>query len=239
MKAALGFIALCLMCICTSCSSLLKESFEVSVHLNNYADSILYVFSKAGDTIVPDTIKRDTDSLFHFQTTEMQTNLIVFVSSLDNGFISVYPDKDQPTISVEGDATFPELAQVRGGVLNDSLSLFKSGADALLRQYCAYNHRLEKAWRRDSIALADSLYRSDSYIQLQRKVCVSVGAYIKQHPTSISSLYLVRDFCTMKILPGAFDSLLLIPQKPLISDPLFQSLKQISRSDSDSVKIVQ
>lgn len=169
----------------------------------------------------------------------MQTNLIVFVSSLDNGFISVYPDKDQTTISVEGDATFPELAQVRGGVLNDSLSLFKSGADALLRQYCAYNHRLEKAWRRDSIALADSLYRSDSYIQLQRKVCVSVGAYIKQHPTSISSLYLVRDFCTMKILPGAFDSLLLIPQKPLISDPLFQSLKQISRSDSDSVKIVQ
>ncbi|MDD4638020.1 MAG: hypothetical protein PHI48_02165 [Bacteroidales bacterium] len=239
MKTAHGYIALCLMCIFTSCSDVLKDKFDVSVQLENYSDSVLYVFSKAGDTILPDTLKRSTDSLFHFQTTEMETTLIVFVYSRDNGFISVYPDKDQLTISVAGDATYPELVCVNGGVLNDSLSRFKAEADSLLRQYCAYNHRLERSWRGDSIALADSLYHSDPYIQLQRRVCGAVGEYMKQHPTSLSSLYLVRDFCTMRILPGALDTLLSIPQKPLITDPLFLSLKEISRSDSDSVSIVQ
>jgi len=239
MKIAQGFIVLCLMCICTSCTNVFKERFEVSVHLKNYSDTLLYVFSKTGNTILPDTLKMGKDSIFHFQTTEIETTLIVFVYTHDNGFISVYPDKKQLIMTVEGDATYPELVRVSGGVLNDSLSLFKAGTDSLLRKYCTYNHRLEKAWRGDSIALADSLYESDEYIQLQRKVYVAVGGYMRQHPASLSSLYLVRDFCTMKILPGVFDSLLLIPQNPLIADPLFVSLKQISRSDSDSVKLIQ
>ena len=239
MKKVPGFVLLCLMCICMSCSDVLKDKYEVSVHLKNYSDSILYVFSKTGNTILPDTLKMGKDSLFHFQTTKMETTLIVFVYSRDNGFISVYPDKNQLIMSVEGDANYPELARVSGGVLNDSLSLFKAGADSLLRKYCTYNHKLEKAWRGDSIALADSLYESDEYIQLQRKVYEAVGGYIKHHSASLSSLYLVRDFCTMKILPGALDTLLSIPQKPLITDPLFLSLKQISRSDSDSVKLIQ
>ena len=239
MKTVAGSIILCLMCICMSCSDVLKDRFEVSVHLKNYPDTLLYVFSKSGDSIHPDTLKLGKDSLFHFETTEIETSLIVFVSMHDNGFISVYPDKKQLIISVEGDANYPELVGVNGGVLNDSLTIFKHGADSLLRLYCTYNHKLEKAWRGGSIALADSLYESETYIQLQRKVNATVGSYVKQHPASKASLYLVRDFCTMKILPNALDSLLLLPHESLHTDPLFVSLKEISRSDSDSVKLTQ
>ncbi len=239
MRTLLNSFLLCLMCTCMACSGMHKDKYEVSIDLKNMPDSVLYVFSESGNSLQADTINISKDNLFHFETTDKEITLIVLVYGQDDGFISIYPDKEHLIISVEGDAAYPELVHVNGGALNDSLTLFRSGADSLLRVYSSYNHKLEKAWRGDSISLADSLYQSDEYIQLQRDVYGAVGGYVKQHPASQSSLYLIRDYCTMKILPGALDSLLLLPQAPLLTDPLFLSLKEISRSDSDSVKLVQ
>ena len=108
--------------------------YQIKGQLSNLEDEHLYVVFEAPESIHIDSIVCDEKgqfAIFHEQDDDLQ--VITFYYHDRYQWFKVYPEAGKP-VRVKGDATYPQLLQIKGGRINNMLSQFKKKATPVLKE---------------------------------------------------------------------------------------------------------
>jgi peroxiredoxin len=177
----------CLLLVVFACDKK-TYTYQIEGNLSNLKDSTLFaVFSKNEfrqiDTIAcaPDgSFKIGTDTLFETMT---------ILNSSKARLINIYLDSCS-IIKIDGDANVPELAQVKGGQINDKLTEFKNlNKDLLLERRNLHSKLVE-----NKKTGADNSKVTPQLINVKHEIKSKVTEFIEANNTEIASTILIQHY---------------------------------------------
>ena len=168
--------------------------------LNLTSTSIILSFHN-NDSIVVDTILVDTSSLdnkgkFSF-VQHIDTNRILTLYFDDFQFSTViFLEKDVNKIRLRGDANLPDLIEVKGGEINDNISLFKKENETALKQRSLLISEIDSK-NEDSFNPTNAISEKEQNAllnSLNHELAQKVEDFILLYPDKIASVILINEF---------------------------------------------
>lgn len=168
--------------------------------LNLTSTSIILSFHN-NDSIVVDTIPVDTSSLdnkgkFSF-VQHIDTNRILTLYFDDFQFSTViFLEKDVNKIRLRGDANLPDLIEVKGGEINDNISLFKKENETALKQRSLLISEIDSK-NEDSFNPTNAISEKEQNAllnSLNHELAQKVEDFILLYPDKIASVILINEF---------------------------------------------
>ena len=178
------------------------SAYQIEGTLSNLKDSTLFaVFTKNKfkkiDTITctPDgSFKIETDSLFDY---------LRILSSEKKRIINVYLDSTK-LITIDGDAKYPELAQIKGGKINDKLTEFKNINKALLIERRELHTKLVESKNPNS----DNGEVISKLINIKHDIKSAVLEFLQNNRSELVSTVLIQRYFTNREDTRKLDELL-------------------------------
>ena len=168
--------------------------------LNLTSTSIILSFHN-NDSIVVDTILVDNPSLdnkgkFSF-VQHIDTNRILTLYFDDFQFSTViFLEKDVNKIRLRGDANLPDLIEVKGGEINDNISLFKKENETALKQRSLLISEIDSK-NEDSFNPTNAISEKEQNAllnSLNHELAQKVEDFILLYPDKIASVILINEF---------------------------------------------
>jgi len=167
-----------------SCNN--ENIYRIKGQLSNLSDESLYIVFESPETIRVDTVfcnEKGQFSIFHEQDDELQVITIYYNDR--HRWFTVYPEVGK-TIQIKGDATYPQLLQIKGGRINDKLSRFNKKAAPVLKE-------LEDLQKNNASLDGDEAMRLSTLNLELRKI---MQEFVKKNPKEEASAVLISGFFT-------------------------------------------
>ena len=161
-----------------------QNIYQIKGQLSNLADDSLYVVYASSATIRIDTVTCNEKGLFHtFCEIEDDLQDITFYYNDRYQWFTVYPEVGKP-VRVKGDANYPQLLQIKGGRINNTLSRFKKKAAPLLKELAD----LQRG--NVSLDVEETVHLSTLQLELRKKV----QDFIAKNPKEEASAVLISEY---------------------------------------------
>jgi len=180
-----------------------KATYRVKVKLDNLPAQEIYAVFESDDAKLVDTIAFDGNK--EFTVTEMESgyNTLTLYFQNKRHWITLYLEPFRK-LYVTGDAQYPELAQVKGTKINESLSAFhRSVSDLIKEQTDLFD--MSDMYRAQGSSNSISTPRLDN---IRLELCKHAETYIKKHPDDQASVVLIKNFFSNADKPEQIDELL-------------------------------
>ena len=102
--------------------------------LSNLTTPYFLASSRVSDTIRVDTVYVDEKGKFSYIQHVDTSTIFTFYFNDFNSSTIVFSDKGVNKIKLKGDAKLSDLIEIKGGRINEDLSLFKKENETLLKQ---------------------------------------------------------------------------------------------------------
>ena len=165
-----------------------KDIFQIEGKLSNLEDAILYVVYESLETIQIDTVLIDSKgrfSVFH-ELGNGELQVISFYDNDRNRLFTVYPEIGKP-VMITGDATYPELLQIKGGRINNLLSDYKKKTSSIFKEMADIQRNNR----------GNSFFKSSGLIELtnlKRELRIVLQDFVAKNPKEEASAVLISEF---------------------------------------------
>lgn len=211
--------------IALSCNK--GDGTVIKGNISNVSESFILASYLSSDSLIIDTIPV-YNSKFNYNV-DIDT-LIAFSLYMNEGSTVVFADKGQ-TVTVKGDAQFPDLIKVNGNEINNDLTAFKSANQDLLKQRGQLLSNLHVVRETDS-SRNNSLSRREDISNLNllnHELTLKAEEYIKENPTKMSSLILINNFFTNSDTPKSLERVLGYLEGEVVENNVAKRLQMYSQ----------
>lgn len=211
--------------IALSCNK--GDGTVIKGNISNVSESFILASYLSSDSLIIDTIPV-YNSKFNYNV-DIDT-LIAFSLYMNEGSTVVFADKGQ-TVTVKGDAQFPDLFKVNGNEINNDLTAFKSANQDLLKQRGQLLSNLHVVRETDS-SRNNSLSRREDISNLNllnHELTLKAEEYIKENPTKMSSLILINNFFTNSDTPKSLERVLGYLEGEVVENNVAKRLQMYSQ----------
>ena len=182
---------------------------------------------RLADTIHIDTISVNEKGKFsYFQEIDTATIFTFYFNDFSSSTI-VFSEKGINKIKMKGDAILSDLIEVKGGEINENLTIFKKENETLLKQRSLLMYKIDND--------VDSLINSENIISekerlaqinsLNHELIQKVEDFIISNPDKISSVILINDFFKNNENPQSLNRVLDYLTGDALNSPLTLKLK--------------
>ncbi|MDD2552262.1 MAG: thioredoxin-like domain-containing protein [Dysgonamonadaceae bacterium] len=204
------------------------ERLMISGEITNLVNPYFLASFRVSDSVAVDTIHVDEKGKFsYFQNIDTTTMFTFYFNDFHSSTV-VFTEKGVKKIKLKGDAILPDLIEIKGGEINDNLSVFKKENEAILKQ-----RSLLLAQTNDE---ADSSIKTINIISekeqlalmnsLNHELAQKVEDFIIEHPDKISSVILINEFFKNNENPKTFDRVLGYLKGDALNFPLTSKLQK-------------
>src|SRR5690554_2094662 len=110
------------------------ERLMISGEITNLVNPYFLASFRVSDSVAVDTIHVDEKGKFsYFQNIDTTTMFTFYFNDFHSSTV-VFTEKGVKKIKLKGDAILPDLIEIKGGEINDNLSVFKKENEAILKQ---------------------------------------------------------------------------------------------------------
>ena len=199
--------------------------------LSNLTTPYFLASSRVSDTIRVDTIFVDEKGKFSYTQHVDTSTIFTFYFNDFNSSTIVFSDKGINKIKMKGDARLSDLIEIKGGRINEDLSLFKKENETLLKQRTLLMKKMEFE--------TDSLLNSASFSILEKEetatlnsinhqLAQNVEEFIISNPDRIASVVLINEFFKNNENPETLNRVLGYIKGDALLFPLTYKLKNYS-----------
>lgn len=187
--------ALLLVTTMFSCSKKAPDEFEVQGKLQNISDSYFIAVREQSDSIIVDTVQVDNKGQFllHGSVDTLTVMSMYFNNNMQYAYILLDKGWD---IQVNGDVLYSDLLDVKGGDVNDNLSMFKKQNQELLKKRADILKSLEDSSLQDDEELP--MTTENALVADLQNVNFELSGiaaeYVKSNPDKISSVMIINAF---------------------------------------------
>ena len=115
----------------TSCGN--DQTYKIEGKLSNLQDSVLYAVFENEDVKVIDTVVVSKSGEFTIKLKQGDFTEATLFYDDKTHWVTCFIEKGQ-TVKISGDATYPALLQIKGGAVNNRLSVIKKEMAPLLKE---------------------------------------------------------------------------------------------------------
>jgi peroxiredoxin len=188
-----------------------ENMYKITVNLSNLNPQEVYVVYESADFKTVDTILYKGSGSFVLTQKPDSLQLVTLYYDDFSRWIPIY--LEQPgRIMVYGDAVFPQLAQVKGGRINELLSGFRKETATLLKDYYTIYYGTD--------SIPESLNKPNRIARLaniNHEIRIHAETFIQKNPSEKASAILIRDYFVDADHPLRTESLL-ADLKPELDD---------------------
>ncbi|MDR1331958.1 MAG: TlpA family protein disulfide reductase [Tannerella sp.] len=211
------WIALALL---TSCNE--KVAYQVKIDLDNLAGQTLYVVFESADLKLVDTLAYDGDGACTVTQPVEGFRTFTLYYGDQAQWITAYLEPYEK-VTVTGDAGYPQTVEIKGGEINEMLSLFKKSVAPLLKEQADLmrndSEKGEMANSGNTLRLAN----------INHELNQQAEAFIRKYPNKEVSAILIRDYFSDSENPQFTDELLSVLDAQLDDFYVVKELNAFSR----------
>jgi peroxiredoxin len=198
-----------------------KVAYQVKINLDNLPEQTLYVVFESADMKVIDTLAYDgKEKCVINQTAEGFRTLSLYYND-QTQWITVYLEP-YVKVTVTGDARYPQLAEIKGGEINEMLSLFRKGVAPLLKeQVDLVRNNFEKGKTAND--------NTSRLANINHELHVQAEAFIRKHPDKKVSAILIEHYFSDPENPLFTDELLSVLDEQLDDYHVVKDIKAFTR----------
>ncbi len=209
-----------------SCNKNNNELVIEGVILNLTTPYVIASFQHA-DTIHVDTILvNQKGEFFYNQNVDTSTVFTFYFNDFSSSTI-VFADEEMNKIKVKGDALLPDLIEIKGGEINESLTTFKKENEALLKQRSLLMTKEE--YEVDSLVNSENVISEKERIaqinSINHELTQRVEDFILSNPDKVSSVILINDFFKNNENPKSLNRVLAYLKDDALNSPLAYKLR--------------
>ncbi|GHU63958.1 hypothetical protein FACS1894123_07840 [Bacteroidia bacterium] len=194
------------------------NSFVVTGKIENLKNKDIYLVSQTNSSAI-DTI-HTKDGKFKFRATSETSEPFVIYMEGGNTWVTFWA-KNKEKISLKGDVNYPELMTIKGNEINDLLTQFKIDNKDLLKEKRNLLNNMSVNAKQTKVV--------DPELSLRAKF------FVREHPASIASLVLIRDFVMDTDNASDMQSCLSLIEGEAKENALFQKLEVWSMKDQSTM----
>lgn len=168
----------------------------IDVEISNLTSTSVISSFHNSDSIIIDTIYLDNkDKLSFIQN--IDTNKVLTLYFDDYQFSTViFLEKGVNKIKLKGDANLPDLIEVKGGEINDNITLFKKENETILKQRSLLISKINN--KKDDFSNSANVISEKDQIallnSLNHELVQKLEDFILLYPDKISSVILINEF---------------------------------------------
>ncbi len=168
----------------------------ISGEIVNLADPYFLVSFPISDSVVVDTIWVDAQGKFSYtQNIDTTTMFTLYFNNFHSSTL-IFSEKGVKKIKLKGDAILPDLIEVKGGEINDNLTVFKKENETLLKQRTLLMTKTED--EPDGFVNSINIISENEQLalinSLNHELAQKVEDFIRAHPDKIASVILINEF---------------------------------------------
>lgn len=168
----------------------------ISGEIVNLADPYFLVSFPISDSVVVDTIWVDAQGKFSYtQNIDTTTMFTLYFNNFHSSTL-IFSEKGVKKIKLKGDAILPDLIEVKGGEINDNLTVFKKENETLLKQRTLLMTKTED--EPDGFVNSTNIISENEQLalinSLNHELAQKVEDFIRAHPDKIASVILINEF---------------------------------------------
>jgi peroxiredoxin len=203
-------------------------AYQVNVDLDNLPEQTLYVVFESADLKLVDTLAYDGKGVCTIhQAIEGFRTLTLYYGDQAQ-WITVYLEP-YAKVTITGDALYPQLAEVKGGEINDMLSHFKKDIAPLLKEQADLRRnnfeKGEMAKNGNTLRLAN----------INHEIHQEAETFIRKYPGKRVSAILIKEYFSDPENPAFTDELLSGLDEQLDDFYVVKELKAFSRKAKRTV----
>ena len=165
--------------------------YRIEGKLSNLEDETLYAVFENDSYKVVDTITCEKPGQFSIKRSEGDFNTVTIFFDHKKRWATAYLIPGEK-VTITGDALYPALLQVKGGRINDQLTVFRKSVNPLLKEQAYLINILNnKSNHTNTIEETDSPSRLTN---VTHSLSERAQAYIQEHPDEEASVVLLQYF---------------------------------------------
>lgn len=213
-----------IVCILLSLSSCGEDmAYRIEGKLANLEDKTLYAVFENEDSKVVDTVFCEKPGQFLIEEPKegFETATIFFDNK--TRWITVYLEPGEK-ITITGDAHYPSMIQIKGGRINDELSIWKKEVGHSLKEQADLIHILNKKDNHNNTIEETDV--ASCLTNVNHQLSELAMAFIQENPDEKASVVLIRNYFTNPDDTRKMDELLAILNPKLKDFYLVKELEQ-------------
>lgn len=223
------FIALLLLLV-VSCNNDDRKVI-IEGEISNLESPFIISSFHTSDSIIIDTISVNNKGKFSYSH-YVDTNEILTLYFNDfHSSTVLFIEKGINKIKLKGDAILPDLIEVKGGDINNDLSLFKKENETILKQRSLLISKFEDedSIPVNSINIISEKEKIALLNSLNHELAQNVEDFILQNPDKISSVILINEFFKNNENPKTLERVLEYLEGDVLDFPLTKKLIEYNR----------
>ncbi|MCL1942963.1 MAG: redoxin domain-containing protein [Candidatus Azobacteroides sp.] len=206
-----------------------KEGFSVKGRVQNMEEKKIFaVYWKSDKTICTDTLLLSKNGHFKMDGNMDSVGVVTLLVNRRQ-WTSVFVHNGDD-VSVTMDAQYPDLAQVKGGKLNDDLYDFKKNIKNLIIEKDEISKVVAEACSGEEINTAVIETLNPKLANLNHALSLSAEHYVKDHPESLVSTVVMLDFLCLEENTEKLTKTLSLLEEPAKSFYLAEYMRSVSKN---------
>jgi len=160
--------------------------YHIKVELNHLDEQTLYAVFEGADMKSVDTIEYNGKGAFDIRRPVDDFRTLTLYYDNRSNWITVYLEPSLK-ITIKGDAVYPQLAEVKGGDINETLSHFKKETAPLLKE-------LTDITRNHAETYEIKNGNTPRIVNVNHEIHLRAEEFIRKHPDQKASAVLIRDY---------------------------------------------
>ncbi|MGV8962040.1 MAG: DUF4369 domain-containing protein [Candidatus Saccharimonadaceae bacterium] len=182
------------------------------------------------DTVKIDTIDIDNKGKFsYFHKIDTFSILTLYFNNFHSSTI-IFLEKGVKKIHLKGDAILSDLIEIKGGEVNNDLSIFKKENEAILKQRSLL--MFKNIYENDSSTNSNNIITENEQIalinSLNHELAQKVEDFIIVNPEKISSVILINEFFKNNENPKTLERVIDYLKGDALNFPLTYKLKKLN-----------
>ena len=199
--------------------------------LSNLITPYVIASSRVSDTIRIDTIYVDKKGKFSYIQNVDTSTIFTFYFNDFNSSTLVFSDKGVNKIKMRGDANLSDLIEIKGGEINENLSLFKKENETLLKQRTLLMKKAdyEKDSLSNSATVISEKEETATLNSLNHELAQNAEEFISSNSDKVSSVILINEFFKNNENPETLNRVLGYLEGDALNFPLTYKLKNYNQ----------
>lgn len=199
--------------------------------LSNLITPYVIASSRVSDTIRIDTIYVDKKGKFSYIQNVDTSTIFTFYFNDFNSSTLVFSDKGVNKIKMRGDANLSDLIEIKGGEINENLSVFKKENETLLKQRALLMSKAD--YEIDSLSNSATVIsekeETATLNSLNHELAQNAEEFISSNSDKVSSVILINEFFKNNENPETLNRVLGYLEGDALNFPLTYKLKNYNQ----------
>ena len=207
-----------------------KKVFTIQGEISNVMAPYIIASYNIADSVNIDTVKINKKGVFTYSNkVDTLSSLTLYFNDFHASTV-IFLEKGVSKIKLKGDALLSDLIEIKGGEINNDLSLFKKDNELILRQrsLLLLKGDDEKGITTNANNIISEKEQNALINSLNHELSQKVEDFILEHPERISSVILINEFFKNNENPKTLDRVLAYLKGDALNFPLTYKLKKIN-----------